>query len=264
MQSPAKRAAAILPLSLAAIIGFLVACSGQRETPVEIRFDLSKEATDIAAVRDLRFYLHDVELLTNDQAYAVKLVVTPWQSQRVALISLVDSVASHNSALQGIVASKGDYNGLRFTLGVPFDLNHANPLIASAPLNQPELFWSWNSGYKFMRVDLVDHVNQEREWSFHLGSTGCSSASALRPPQSPCAQPNLVRVELRGFDPTKQVVRLRLSELISAMHAANFAVCVGDYQHNAACAAAYSTTGLDVTTGKCADDVCKTQQLFGE
>ena len=232
------------------------------EGAVEIRFELSRENNDSAETRDLRFYLHDVELLTtDDQARSMKLIANPWQSERVALIDLAGAVtADSNATLKGYTGSKDSYAGLRFTLGVPFDLNHSNPLTAATPLNHPDLFWSWNSGYKFLRVDLAD---QGHEWSFHLGSTGCSSASALRPPASPCAQPNLVRVELRGFDPTKQPVRVQLSELTSAMRAANFAVCVGDYQNNAACGAAYAKTGLDVATGACSDAICKSQRLFG-
>ena len=70
-------------------------------------------------------------------------------------------------------------------------------------------------------------------------------------------------MELRGFDPTAQSVRVRLSELTSAMRAADFSVCVGDYQNNAACAITYAKTGLDAASGTCDEAVCKAQKLFG-
>jgi uncharacterized repeat protein (TIGR04052 family) len=254
---------AILLLSLTSITGFLVACQGQPDT-VSIRFAASKLPTPGIEIRDLRFYVHQVELLTDaGQFQGVNLAaIAPWQSERVALIDLAS--AAGNRAVQGVVdrgnQPRARYIGIRFTVGVPFELNHANPLIAAAPLDRTDLFWNWNSGYKFMRVDLGE---RERDWSFHLGSTGCSSESALRPPASPCAQPNTMRIEVRGFDPSQQPLYLNVNELANAMHAANFAACTGDYQHNAACAGAYSKTGLDVLSGQCEAGVCKSQSLFG-
>jgi uncharacterized repeat protein (TIGR04052 family) len=246
----------------------MVACQGQRDDTVSIRFAISKVAAPGIEIRDLRFYLHQVELLDDaGQARAVTLSpLSPWQSEQVALLDL--SSANGNRMLQGRVAPVGQtakrYTGIRFTLGVPFDLNHANPLTAAAPLNHTDLFWNWNSGYKFMRLDLVERrAEQHREWSFHLGSTGCSSVSALRPPALPCAQPNVVRVELRGFDPTQQPVLVQVNELVEALQATTAAACTGDYQHNPACADAYRRTGLNLASGDCSGGVCREQRLFG-
>jgi hypothetical protein len=47
------------------------------------------------------------------------------------------------------------------------------------------------------------------------------------------------------------------------MRAANFAVCVGEYQNNAACTVAYAKTGLDAASGTCDEAICKAQKLFG-
>ena len=143
-------------------------------------------------------------------------------------------------------------------MGVPFDLNHANPLTAAPPLARGDLFSTWQMGYKFFRVDLsVD----EREWSFHLGSTGCISASAVRPPATECAQPDRMRVELKG-DPLREVVRLDLESLAAAARAASYVVCTGDYAAVSACAPAYATTGLQLSTGACADAFCAGQRLW--
>jgi uncharacterized repeat protein (TIGR04052 family) len=150
--------------------------------------------------------------------------------------------------------------GVRFSVGVPFDLNHSNPLTAAAPLNRTELFWSWQLGYKFLRVELTDDQHAS---AFHLGSTGCSSASALRPPQQPCAQPNVMRVELRGFDPMTQPIRVQTAALVAALKQTAQA-CTGEYEREPACAAALATTGLDAKSGVCAgaDGLCSDQQLF--
>ena len=136
------------------------------------------------------------------------------------------------------------YSGIRLTIGVPLELNHTNPLAAAAPLDRGEMFWSWQSGHKFLRADLADAGH---EWAFHLGSTGCSSASALRPPAQPCAQPNEMRIELRG-DPLRNVIRFRMETLLAAARAASYVVCTGDYLVDPACKDAYAATGLQPGT----------------
>ena len=142
---------------------------------------------------------------------------------------------------------------------VPFALNHANPLTATAPLDRSELFWTWQAGHKFLRVDLLD---AGREWSFHLGSTGCSSASALRPPAAPCAQPNVMRVEITGIDPLHQSIQLQLHEFVSSMRAAEHAICTGNYAHDPACADIFAKTGLQADTGACPNNRCEGQRLW--
>jgi uncharacterized repeat protein (TIGR04052 family) len=222
----------------------ITSCTGTRETPVEIHFGVAKGG----AAHDLEFYIHDIELL-DGQGVPTPVSLRaepPWQSAEVALIDLTGDATQSNSTVRGTVNGAAQaYAGIRFTVGVPFALNHANPLTAAAPLNRGELFWTWQSGYKFLRADF-----------FHLGSTGCSSASALRPPKEPCTQPNRVRVELRG-DPLNGVVRFQLPAIV-----ANRVACTGNYAHDAACKEAYATTGLQPETGMCPDPYCARQHLW--
>jgi uncharacterized repeat protein (TIGR04052 family) len=208
-----------------------------------------------AQIRDLRFYIYDIEWLDADGAsHAMHLDGSSAQGEALALVDLRND---KTSALSGRI-DRGLYTGVRFTLGVPFQLNHGNPLTAKSPLDRGDLFWAWQSGYKFLRVDARE---EGHEWSFHLGSTGCSSASALRPPASPCAQPNRVHVELRNFDPLRQSVVVNLTELIRVMRAATYRVCTGDYS-SPDCSAAYALTGLNAVTGTCTEHRCPTQKLF--
>src|SRR5690606_39726454 len=65
-----------------------------------------------------------------------------------------------------------------------FALNHLDASTAPSPLNFTAMFWSWQSGYKFLRVDTADDT-----FRVHLGSTGCSSPGPSRPPTS-CSAPN--------------------------------------------------------------------------
>lgn len=74
-------------------------------------------------------------------------------------------------------------------VGVPFSINHLNPLVQSHPLNVSNMFWSWQSGHKFLRLDMK---SEQSSWAYHLGSVGCSSASAVRSPENACKYPNTV------------------------------------------------------------------------
>jgi uncharacterized repeat protein (TIGR04052 family) len=237
----------------------LVACAS-REQPVQLRFALR----DADAVQRLQLYVHDVALVGDDgAAHPLTLVPrAPWQSQRVALLDFA-AAQTQRDVIEGSAPSRR-YTGVRFVVGVPFDLNHGNQLTAAAPLDRADMFWSWQSGYKFLRLDLAAG---EHEAAFHLGSTGCSSASALRPPEQPCAQPNLIHVELTGFDPLTQPIQVRIEEIVAALAEGETHACTGDYSQTA-CARAFATTGLDAISGQClasegdAGRVCAGQRLF--
>lgn len=246
----------IIFLSCVAIIG-ICACTKTGHDSVQVQFSIDNETGVPNTIRDLRFYIYDIELLDEaGRVYPMSLLPDQqWQSDRVALLDMIGERS--NTAVRG-EAIRAAYRGIRFTLGVPFDLNHANPLTAAAPLNRGDLFWTWQSGYKFLRVDLA---NSAREWSFHLGSTGCVSSSALRAPEAPCAQPNRVKVELRGFDPTQEPVLVQMDEFLSAMQAPGSGTCTGAYAQDDACAAMYGRTGLRLADGQCDKD-CGSQRLF--
>jgi uncharacterized repeat protein (TIGR04052 family) len=244
-------------LACAVSLSQLAACD--RVATVQVRFKLGPKSD---AIHRLQLYLTDIELLRGNGEWErlALIAVPPWQSEQVALLDLKGPQPERRLEVTGTMKA-ASYTGLRFVVGVPFDLNHANPLTATAPLNRAELFWSWQSGYKFLRVELTD---QEHAGAFHLGSTGCASASALRPPQLPCKQPNVIRVELRGFDPLSRPIEIRVAELAAALMQSNQAACTGDYESDPACAAAFALTGLDVRTGECdaSDGSCSSQRLF--
>jgi len=111
---------------------------------------------------------------------------------------------------------------LSFTLAVPFELNHQNPLSQPSPLNLPSMFWSWRSGHKFFRLDMQ---GPDKNWVFHLGSVGCTAASIMRSPQSECVQPNRVSFDLdKKYDGTKLV--MHLDRLITDIPMQNDSSCL--------------------------------------
>lgn len=125
-------------------------------------YSLGTEATPVTAL-DFRFYVSQVALL-DAAGNEVPLVLQQdgrWQHQDIALIDFEDrSGACANGTPEvrtQVVGSvpAGDYTGLTFTMGVPFGLNHIDSTLAPSPLNLTSMWWNWNAGYKFARIDLM-------------------------------------------------------------------------------------------------------------
>lgn len=136
---------------------------------------------------------------------AISIKPSHFSSNSVALIGANCEKSSWQVELMAddLVGKK-----LLFEMAVPFNENHLNPLTAASPLNISEMFWSWQLGHKFFRFD------GEGGFAFHLGSTGCKSASRLRAPSTPCAFPNRYQFELAHFDAQKPII-LDLDRLFS-------------------------------------------------
>lgn len=138
-----------------------------------------------------------------------------WQLDDVALLDFEDGSngctgtgnPDMNTTLRGTVPD-GEYQGLSFTVAVPFDKNHGDPTLAPAPLNATSMFWNWQGGFRFVRIDMVPTDKAEdgpRGWFLHLGSTVCAAASKTEAP-SACENPNHLPVLFTGFDPATNVV----------------------------------------------------------
>lgn len=156
---------------------------------------------------DFRFYVHDVELIGADGS-TTALDLTQdgtWQRENVALLdfengssSCVNGTTAMNTTVRG-TAPDATYTGVRFTLGVPEDLNHADQTAAAAPLDLTSLFWSWNGGYKFLRIDHTSDAQPEG-WFVHLGSTGCTPTGDPTVPATSCDNEHRPTFEFTSFD----------------------------------------------------------------
>lgn len=165
---------------------------------------------------DLRFYLHNVRLI-DDQGREVPVLLDQdgiWQDEDLVLLDFEDKqppcnlgTVQTNTVVRGMVP-RGTYDGIRFTLGVPFRMNHQDVGTARSPLVLTAMFWNWQGGYKFLRID--DATDLVR---VHLGSTGCQ----LDGPNSVigCSRPNRGEVFLPQFDPAGDVVVADLKELFA-------------------------------------------------
>lgn len=164
-------------------------------------------------IEQLQFFLSDIEVGSSTSGWKkLNLANTPFQASNTALLGTNckdnNVLLDVNNTAESKIKSKAnwaielatdsnhildEYSQIRFTLGVPFEINHLNPISQPSPLNLPSMFWIWQTGHKFMRLELA--TNQQ-QWLFHLGSTGCKSASAMRSPQYNCLYPNRFNFQL--------------------------------------------------------------------
>lgn len=174
---------------------------------------------------DFRFYVHDVRLLNarGDTVRATLQTRAPWQDADVALLDFEDGTATcangtpETNAEVVVMAPPGEYRGVAFSLGVPFARNHGDLAAQTPPLSLSRLFWSWNGGYKFMRIDMraTQGDSAATGWVIHLGSTGCTAEAGAKSPTA-CAQPNRATVAFSNFDPSRDVIVADLAALLAA------------------------------------------------
>lgn len=201
-------------------------------------YDLGSPATTMTPL-DFRFYVSQVALIDAD-GNEVPLILQQdgkWQHQDVALIDFEDktgactngTVETRTEVIGSVPA--GDYTGVKFTLGVPFNLNHVDSTLAPSPLNLTSMWWNWNFGYKFARIDLTpvmetvqatpdsssaqekQHAEEFNGFAIHLGSVGCQMDATQAPVV--CSLPNRSEVVFTNFDPAEDVIVADLAALVS-------------------------------------------------
>ena len=202
--------------------------------------------------KDFRMYVNGVELLkANGEAVPMTLEQDGrWQHQTLALLDFEDKTGDCESgtaetrfAVTGTVP-KGAYTGVRFKLGVPFEMNHQDASQAPSPLNLTSMFWVWRFGYKFARIDFAT-TGIPQGYFIHLGSTGCTGVAATKAAEADeahgemhvhhvghaddagdageesnttaplaCSAPNQGTITLNNFNPATDTVVADLGELL--------------------------------------------------
>lgn len=262
--------------TLFATAACLLATSALANQPVSINFSAEIDGKPFACgqtyeglgaagtavtVTDYRMFVSDASLVKADgglQPIALEQD-GQWQLETLALLDFEDGKhgcagsgnAAMNTTLRGTVPA-GEYVGLSFTLGVPFGQNHIDPTLSPAPLNTTGMFWNWQNGFRFVRIDMVpvaadahamDHAHTEADsgnhghsedghsdnghsghaqgdderasgWFLHLGSTQCAAESRTEAP-SQCANPNHVTVTFTDFDPASNIVVIDPAKVVA-------------------------------------------------
>lgn len=229
-QESKRRPALALPSAILVAVTLLLGLTGcgDDETPqvgpVEIHFSasigqapfqcgqvidgLGVSNTSLAFI-DLRLYVHDVALVRADGT-AQPVVLDDdgiWQKDGVALLDFEDGcengTAQLNTTVKGQVLGTG-FTGVRFSVGVPVELNSMDTVLENrgSPLNQSALFWSWRSGYKYVRLDA-----DSRFFRFHLGAVNCDDDFS-------CNDVNIPTFDLGGFNVDQHAIDLDVAMLV--------------------------------------------------
>ena len=265
--------------------------AGDKTQTVEISFEarVGKEAfdctqtyelgTEKTAVKplDFKLYVHGAQLMSADgQAVDVTLEQDgKWQYKDVALLDFEDDSGSCsngtgavNTKLVGRVPA-GTYKGLKLNLGVPESMNHQNQATAESPLNVEGMFWSWLSGYKFLRIDVMPahgmmapqadakdagpgHTGAGMGFLVHLGSTMCSG-NPMGDEGVDCKRENRPSANFASFDVSKQKVIVDLAALLEtsdvSMNKGGQPGCMSA-PDDPECAAIFEQIGVDLATGE--------------
>jgi uncharacterized repeat protein (TIGR04052 family) len=152
---------------------------------------LGKNATG-AQLIDARLHVGNIRLIdaSGKETPAQLIADGKWQSDKVALLDFENATGlcreggtAETRSEVTIKAPTGKFVGVVFDMGLPFELNHADVAAAKAPLNVAAMWWNWQFGYKFARIDLKTKSPAPRDaFLIHLGSTGCGAMAMEKKP----------------------------------------------------------------------------------
>lgn len=238
--------------------------------------DLGTGATT-ASVADARLYISAIELESEVGEWMPLRLDTdsPWQYEDIALLDFEDGEgacadsgnADLNASVRGDVPAGISFRRLRFQIGVPFALNHNDSATAPAPLNVPAMYWTWQGGYKFLRLDWA--LAGGARWNIHLGATGCASAAKTEAPTEPCARSNRPHIVTETFELTPDAdtltVHLDFARLVAGSDLELNSPdtppgCQSSPAEPEDCGPVFAELGLDFDEGACVDD-CAQQSL---
>ena len=188
------------------IISTMNSC-GESLSELEINFRLVNGKNIVTCqspvkINDKAFVLEQFQIYLSN-FYVRNQIKTPITEKnitnKVQEVKLLGGVCSYSGNWKVTLTtdySPNEIQGIQFDVGVPFELNHQDPMTQPAPLNQPDMFWVWQTGHKFMRLELR---SDQTNFTYHLGSTGCQSQSAIRPPKVACKNPNRPTIVLDEY-----------------------------------------------------------------
>jgi uncharacterized repeat protein (TIGR04052 family) len=235
---------------------------GSRPATCGMIYDELGTEGSIASLYDFRFYVSNIRLI-NAAGEEIPVELTQdgvWQYQNVALLDFEDGTSMCSDAGNADINDKvvgtvpeGEYTGLIFDLGVPFELNHLDTTTAPAPLNIPAMWWNWQYGYKFLRIDMQTPDSQTPAWFIHLGSTGCQAADGNTPPTEPCSNSNIASVHFDEFNPVQNFVIADAAALLAGVNLNESAPeppgCMSGPE-DTDCAGLFPGFGIDLATGQ--------------
>lgn len=281
------------------LVGFLSACGSESnnqleetgdllpvDKSVEIQFAARAGSEDILCQKmenvlagtsnahpeftDVRMYISEISLV-NSEGETVLVTLDQdqkWQYQNVALLDFEDGTGScangnsdTNSTVKGTVP-EGVYTGIKFTLGVPAELNHLgiDGDDAVSPLDTMGMNWSWQNGHKHLRMDV-------KGWNIHIGTTGCEVVDAdTEVVDCASARNNRPVYQFDNFNAATETIVLDYLQLVAqsdiAVNQENTPIGCMSAGSDADCAGVFNNLGLALATGSCIDDNCSDLQRW--
>lgn len=185
---------------------------------------LGTSSTTLTA-QDLRFYVHDVRLVTASGAeIPLALDQDDFQNGEVALLDFETGGSAcgagnppTHTELTGTVASPGPFTAIRLRLGVPEARNHLDSGAQPSPLNLSSMYWNWQGGYKFLRFEALADGGP-RGVSFHLGANNCTGDARMG--TRTCANGNRPEITLAlpaDFDPARHAVVIDVARWLAGL-----------------------------------------------
>ncbi|TGK15280.1 MbnP family copper-binding protein [Leptospira stimsonii] len=211
-------------------------------------------------LHDFRLFVYGVTLIAADGS-EIPLNLNQdgkFQYGNIALLDFENKTGKCDGTTEtnNLVAAgvpMGTYKGLKFTVGLPEEKNHLNADNQPSPLNTTGMFWSWTSGYKFLKLDFETVETGAAGTSVHIGSGDCTGTGS----SSTCLRANRIPVTLTpdgGFNPATQTVKINVQALLQGIDLtadANGAMCMSGTAGMMAvgCPTIFPNIGLNLTTG---------------
>jgi uncharacterized repeat protein (TIGR04052 family) len=223
-----------------------------------------------ARLRDLRFYLSNVRLVSSTGTEVpITLTTNNYQQgsgvNSAVLIDLTDDttgncalLADRRPDLNKVIVGKvppGTYVRFKATVGLSDALNHgAHVDDAVAPLDLPSMGWTWQDGYKFIKLEL-DPVGGGTNfdgipfttYEAHIASKNCTGLNAA----ATCTNANMVSIDI-PLNLVSEQIALDLNEVFRgvdlATNATGVPVCHSDVD-DTDCARLFTNLGLNLSTG---------------
>jgi hypothetical protein len=157
------------------------------------RFILDSTATSPGGVpfkvTKFRFFVSQFALLDRNNVPVPVAMVDESGKELKYNLALVDYEAPASTTLR-VLAPKGSYNGLAFSIGVPVvgskgdSLNHADASQQTAPLDvDNDMYWGWNPGYIFLKIEGRSQIKGEwQSFFYHMGDDSRMAHIALSSP----------------------------------------------------------------------------------
>lgn len=118
------------------------------------------------SVTSLRFFLSDIALAKSTGTENAAITETAND------VYFMDEGKEGQSCKIQFKVKEGSYSDIRFNIGVPRALNHADPATAKYPLDlsNGEMYWNWNSGYIFFLAEGKGEDVYKNSFHLAIGS----------------------------------------------------------------------------------------------